>query len=381
MRRVRHHLKNYFVPHDCNDHIPHALHPKRLLFHISGAVLAKVIVMVFISFFPLSAWLSPDLAVQESKKVIALTNDLRVGLKLPALTENSKLTQAAANKVGDMLMNQYFAHVSPSGIDLANWIKKVGYGYVMAGENLAMGFNTAPELMAAWEKSPTHYANLTDPNFQDIGVAMDSGRFDGVETAFAAQYFGRPAQALVAAATPPPVKKIVQLPPKQTTLTVKTPVAGAESVLNVAAKLPPTTVAATAVVDNVKVELAPAGPDNTWQGNALVSKDDQKAMEDPVVPASVTMTDGNGEQALAALDWDRVTPVKTGAYDQYTLFRAHPSTGMRSVMKFSNIYFVILLVLIAIALVNFIILRKKQHHHILATSLASVVVLAMLIVI
>ena len=379
MPRLHHHLKNYFVPHDGNNHIPHALKVKRLAFHVGAAVLVKALVVVFITVFPLSAWLSPDLAAQESKKIIAATNDLRTGLKLAPLAENSKLDQAAADKVSDMLLNQYFAHVSPTGVDLISWIKKVGYPFAMAGENLAMGFNTAPEVMAAWEASPTHYANLTDPNFKDIGVAMNTGAYQGADTAFAAQYFGRPVQEL-AAATVPPVKTIA-LPKNSTTLTVKSPVSGAEKVLNVAVKLPPATTAATAVVNNVTIALAPLGADNTWQGNTLVTKADEKAMTNPVVPASVKVTDNTGTTALAPLDWDSVTPAKTSAYDQYTLFRANPSAGMRTVMTASNIYFYILLVLLAVALTNLIIFRKKHHQHILATSIASLVVVVMLIVI
>jgi len=378
MPRLHHHLKNYFVPHSGNNHIPHALKPKRLIFHIGAAVLVKALVFVFIVAFPLSAWLSPDLAAQESKKIIAATNDLRVGLKLTPLSESSKLDQAAADKVSDMLLNQYFAHVSPTGIDLASWIKKVSYAYAMAGENLAMGFNTAPEVMAAWVASPTHYANLTDPNFKDIGVAMDSGAYQGVDTAFAAQYFGRPTQELTAA-TVLSVKTIA-LPANSTTLTVKSPVVGAEKVLNVAVKLPPATTAATAVVNNVQIALAPLGSDNTWQGNALIDKGDEKAMTNPVVPASVKLIDNTGSTSLAPLDWNSVTPTKTSAYDQYTLFRANPSSGMRTVMAASNIYFYILLVLLAIALANLIFFRKKHHQRILATSLASLAILVMLIV-
>jgi len=378
MSRLHHHLKNYFVPHDRNDHIPQVLKPKRLVFHIGAAVVMKALVFIFIVIFPLSAWMSPNFASQESKKIIAATNDLRAGLKLAPLAENPKLDQAAADKVSDMLLNQYFAHVSPMGIDLTSWIKKVNYGYEMAGENLAMGFNTAPEVMAAWEASPTHYINLTDPNFKDIGVSMGSGAYQGTDTSFVAQYFGRPVQELTAAVVPP--IKTIALPKNTTTLTVKSTV-GAESVLNIAVKLPSTTTSATAVVNNVQVALAPQGSDNTWQGNTLIDKADEKAMTNPVVPASVKLTDNTGATALAPLDWNNVTPEKTSAYDQYIIFRKTPTAGMRSALDISNIYFYILLLLITMALANLIIFRKKHNQNILATSIASLVIVVMLIVI
>jgi hypothetical protein len=378
MAKFHHHLKNYFVPHEGNDHLPHALKPKRLLFHVSGAVAAKIVVVVFVCLFPLRAWMSPDLAAQESKKIIALTNDLRAGLKLPPLSENLKLDQAAADKVSDMLLNQYFAHVSPAGLNLETFLKKAGYAYAMAGENLAMGYDGAPAVVAAWEKSPTHYANLTDPNFRDIGVAMDPGRFKNVDTAFAAQYFGRPAQIPVAAV--PMAVKNIQLPAGATTLAVKGPANGGDKVLRVALALPENTASAAAVVDNIKIDLAPQGQNN-WQGSALISQAEENDISSPAVPASVKITDAGGAVSLAALDWSEITPVKTSAYGQYALLKSAPSSGMRAVLNFSDIYFWILLVLISAAMLNFIILKKQPHRRVLLAGAGSILVILALLVI
>ena len=377
MPKLRHHLKNYFVAHEGNNHIPHTLKPKRLAFHLGAAVIVKAVVFVFITVFPLSAWMSPDMTAQESKKIIALTNNLRTSLSLGALVENSKLTQAATEKVGDMFLNQYFAHVSPAGLGVQTFLKRVGYAYSVAGENLAMGFNTAPEVMTAWEASPTHYANIIDPNYKEIGVAMAGGTYEGTETAFSAQYFGRPSQEITAAVTAP-VKKI-ELPAKSTTLTVQSPVAGTEKVLNVEVKLPEKTTAATAVINNIKVELAPQGNNDNWTGVALISKDDEKAITNPVVPATVEVTDAVGEKALAPLDWNEVQPTKMTAVDHYTVFKSHPSSGMRSIIWFSNIYYGLLLALIATALTGFLIYRKKHHHHILAAGIGAAAFLIFLI--
>jgi hypothetical protein len=377
MAKFHHHLKNYFVPHAGNDHLPHALKPKRLLFHVSGAVVAKIVVVVFVCLFPLRAWMSPDLAAQESKKIIALTNDLRAGLMLPLLSEDQKLDRAAADKVSDMLLNQYFAHVSPAGLRLETFLKKAGYAYAMAGENLAMGYDGAPAVVAAWEKSPTHYANLTDPNFRDIGVAMDSGRFKGVDTAFIAQYFGRTVQAPVAAGSA--VKKI-QLPAGATTLAVKGPANGGDKVLRVALALPENTTSAAAVVDNIKIDLAPQGQNN-WQGSALISQAEENNISSPAVPASVKITDAGGAVSLAALDWSEITPVKTSTYGQYALLKSAPSSGMRAVLNFSDIYFWILLVLISAAMLNFIILKKQPHRRVLLAGAGSILVILALLVI
>ncbi|MCX5903051.1 MAG: CAP domain-containing protein, partial [Proteobacteria bacterium] len=108
-------------------------------------------------------------------------NKLRNTLSARVLLENAQLNNAAYDKVQDMFVSQYFAHISPKGLDLAYWLKQVGYNYVVAGENLAMGFNNSEEVMAAWEKSPTHYDNLVDSNFSEIGVSFAGDIFNNNE--------------------------------------------------------------------------------------------------------------------------------------------------------------------------------------------------------
>lgn len=186
-------LKDLFIPHAGNNYHPHSLKPKRLLFHAVSIVAIKAIVVVFVLFYPLSAWLSPDMALAEAKKIIELTNNLRQAISLPILIESQKLNQAAWQKVEDMALNQYFAHVSPVGLGLKDWLEKIGYKYSIAGENLAVGFSKAEDVVAAWKASPTHYDNIVENNFKEIGVAMVEGKFNQVDTAFIAQYFAAPA--------------------------------------------------------------------------------------------------------------------------------------------------------------------------------------------
>ena len=66
-------LKDLFIPHSGNNYLPHALKPKRLLFHAVSVVTIKAITVIFVLFYPMSAWLSPDLALAQAKKIIELT--------------------------------------------------------------------------------------------------------------------------------------------------------------------------------------------------------------------------------------------------------------------------------------------------------------------
>lgn len=183
-------LKDMFIPHHGNDYKPHFLAPNRLLFHAISAFLIKAFIVFILLLFPISAWMSPDVLAAQSKKVIQLTNNIRQSLGLSSLVENNILNSAAKQKSKDMLVNQYFAHTGPDGKTLRNWLKGNGYDYHVAGENLAMGYSDAAETVSAWEASPTHYANIIDPDFNNIGVGMANGIYQDFETTFVTQYFG-----------------------------------------------------------------------------------------------------------------------------------------------------------------------------------------------
>lgn len=115
---------------------------------------------------------------------------------LPALAENSLLDEDASSKLADMFARQYFEHVSPDGKGPADQAKTVGYDYVVIGENLALGnFANDQALVNAWMNSPGHRANILNVKYQDIGVAVGRGIFEGKSVWLAVQEFGKPASS------------------------------------------------------------------------------------------------------------------------------------------------------------------------------------------
>src|SRR3989344_4832623 len=115
---------------------------------------------------------------------------------LPALVENYTLNRDAQMKVDDMFAKQYFEHVSPIGVGPADLAKAVGYAYVIVGENLALGdFGSDEKLVTAWMNSPGHRANILNSHYQEIGVAVGKGIYEGRETWLAVQSFGMPLSA------------------------------------------------------------------------------------------------------------------------------------------------------------------------------------------
>lgn len=125
--------------------------------------------------------------------VIEWTNIYRQQTGVNPLKANARLTAAAQAKLNDMFVNQYFAHVSPTGIGPSYWVENAGYAYKLSGENLALGnFGADKALVDAWMASPGHKENILKPPYEEIGVAVGKGMFEGQETWLAVQVFGDP---------------------------------------------------------------------------------------------------------------------------------------------------------------------------------------------
>ncbi len=140
---------------------------------------------------PIKTALLSDLTV---RGVVEYTNGARsLNGGLPALIGNETLNRNAQIKLDDMFAKQYFEHVSPTGVGPGDIAKAVGYAYVIVGENLALGdFGSDEKLVTAWMNSPGHRANILNRFYQEIGVAVGKGMYDGRETWLAVQSFGMP---------------------------------------------------------------------------------------------------------------------------------------------------------------------------------------------
>lgn len=116
-------------------------------------------------------------------------NQTRQSLGLAPLVQSQKLDQAAQLKAQNMVTNNYFAHTSPTGITPWYWFSQAGYNYKYAGENLAIGFFDSEEVFQAWLNSPSHKANIVNPNYKEVGTAVVAG-FGNNNTIVVVQDFG-----------------------------------------------------------------------------------------------------------------------------------------------------------------------------------------------
>jgi uncharacterized protein YkwD len=122
---------------------------------------------------------------------IKWTNVNRRDNGLPALLENKKLDEAAMEKAKDIFAKQYFDHVSPTGRHPQDLVTDAGYEYILTGENLALGnFASDQALLEGWMASPGHRENILRKGYQEIGVAVLLGKYEGKSTWVAVQEFG-----------------------------------------------------------------------------------------------------------------------------------------------------------------------------------------------
>ncbi len=144
---------------------------------------------------PLRGLLDPNVnSVLTVTGVVQATNEQRQNNGgFAPLHVNPKLTAAAEGKIDDMFAKQYFEHESPDGKSPADIIRGQGYEYIVVGENLALGnFADDQTLVQAWMDSPGHRANILNDKYDEIGVAVRKGTFEGKEVWLAVQEFGAP---------------------------------------------------------------------------------------------------------------------------------------------------------------------------------------------
>ncbi len=186
--RVIKHAKKYLIPHKGNDYKPHILSPKG--FGIVSIVVFALFLgaMLQTELMASSGWLSAIIA----SVLIDDANASRTTYNLPELKYNETLAHAAELKVNDMASKSYFAHNSPEGVTPWHWFREAGYDFIYAGENLAVNFFDSEPVHEAWMNSPGHRANILNGNFTEIGVATKEGVYEGRNTIYVVQMFGKP---------------------------------------------------------------------------------------------------------------------------------------------------------------------------------------------
>lgn len=103
-------------------------------------------------------------------------NGLRSSLGLPGYTTNPALAAAAQSHAGWMAATGSVSHFQPDGSGPRDRARAAGYSSPLVSENIYMGgIATVNDAWNFWINSPVHYAGLTSPNYDNIGIGIASG--------------------------------------------------------------------------------------------------------------------------------------------------------------------------------------------------------------
>jgi len=112
--------------------------------------------------------------------VFCLINQVRAQNGETPLAASEQLNRAAQGHSEEMISEDYFEHISPSGLTPVGRIRGTGYipnsevGYVI-GENIGwatLSLATPEAIVGAWVASPEHLANILEAHYRETGVGV-----------------------------------------------------------------------------------------------------------------------------------------------------------------------------------------------------------------
>lgn len=123
-------------------------------------------------------------------EVVTEVNKERIQEGLSALTVAPLLEVAAGLKGKDMAKGLYFAHQTPEGYTPWHFFTLAGYTYTYAGENLAIDYFEAQDVVAAMMQSPAHKDNILGTQYKEMAVAVVPTMYGGRQRYLVVMLFG-----------------------------------------------------------------------------------------------------------------------------------------------------------------------------------------------
>ena len=147
--------------------------------------------------------LEPCLDEQQMQRAVEQLNTLRhqpapcaaVGAAVQSLSWETRLAASAQEQAADLAVQDRLSHVDSRNRGFGARLRSVGYAAAGAGENLAAGQSGIDDALQAWLASPSHCANLMQPEYRDVGLACVQRRGSRYERFWVA-HFGVPATTL-----------------------------------------------------------------------------------------------------------------------------------------------------------------------------------------
>jgi len=102
-------------------------------------------------------------------------NAQRAGKGMPALAPSAQLSEAAQKHACDNAGRNKMSHTGSDGSKFGTRIKRAGYRFGKANENVGYGFRDPGAMVKGWMGSDGHRRNILARGTRDIGVGMAVG--------------------------------------------------------------------------------------------------------------------------------------------------------------------------------------------------------------
>lgn len=123
-------------------------------------------------FVALAVAVAPPVAASPADSVLSAVNAARAKAGCQPLRLNGKLMAAAKAHARAMAEQNFFGHAGKDGSRFSSRIKRQGYSFSTAAENIAAGQKTAGQVVASWLKSAGHRRNILNCAMRDTGIAL-----------------------------------------------------------------------------------------------------------------------------------------------------------------------------------------------------------------
>lgn len=114
---------------------------------------------------------------QNEWEVLRYTNKERISRGIPPLSMYDKVQGVASVREAEIRGFYNLDHLRPDGRKWNTAFMDAGITYNHAGENIASGYVTPPQVIAAWMESPSHRENIFRDSFCHMGAGASSDRY------------------------------------------------------------------------------------------------------------------------------------------------------------------------------------------------------------
>lgn len=114
-------------------------------------------------------------AVHADPSFLAPLNAYRADNGRTPLSYSKRLQRIAQLHAEDLRRSGRFSHRGSDGSDLGRRMRRGGYGYCFAAENIAKGQRDQITVLRSWAGSRSHRRNMLSRNATEVGLARADG--------------------------------------------------------------------------------------------------------------------------------------------------------------------------------------------------------------